>query len=148
MLQSIFISYGTPDASFARKLRDDLHRNGVRTFFFETDAIPGDRLHEVMRNGVNEHDRVVLICSSSSLMRKGVRNEIQETLAREARDGGASYLIPVTIDDFIFGWSDPIALAIRDRVVADFRSVRTDEDAYSRGLRSLIVALRRRRPGA
>ena len=34
VLQSTFLSYGSPDEHFVRRLRDELHRNGVRTFFF------------------------------------------------------------------------------------------------------------------
>lgn len=162
LLQSTFISYGSPDEAFAARLRDQLHRNGVKTFFFQTDAIPGQKLHEVMREGINSHDRVILICSRASLTRSGVRNEIQETLAREARDGGASYLIPITIDNFIFEWTDPIAVPIRDRVVADFRSpdpleLQTGDgrnvpvpprDRFYPALQSLLKALRRHTKGA
>lgn len=136
MYQSTFISYGAPDEVFARRLRDELHRNGVRTFFFPTDAVPGRKLHEVMRDGVNRFDRVILICSQASLSRPGVLNEIQEALAREARDGGKSYLIPITLDGFLFEWRHPLAQPLRDRVVADFRAIDASfqsaaTDAYS-----------------
>jgi hypothetical protein len=96
MLQSTFISYGGPDTAFAQQLNDALLRNGVATFFFAKDAIPGTMLHRLMRDGVNDHDRVILICSEASLHRTGVLNEIKQTLAREARDGGKEYLIPIT----------------------------------------------------
>jgi hypothetical protein len=93
-----------------------------------------------------------------------VRNEIQEALAREARDGGASYLIPVAIDSFIFSWDDPLAVPIRDRVVADFREALYEsipaqgsdglnvpapppKTKFSAAIQSLIRALRRKRPG-
>lgn len=141
LLRSTFISYGGPDAAFARQLRDRLHRNGVETFFFELDAMAGERLYQVMRRGVNEYDRVILICSESSLIRAGVKNEIQETLAREARDGGATYLIPITLDSFVFSWMDPLGEILRDRVVADFRRAAQDprrfDEAFQRLLRSL-----------
>ena len=124
MLQSTFISYGGPDTAFAQQLNDALLKNGVTTFFFAKDAVPGKKLHRLMREGVNEHDRVILVCSQASLDRPGVLNEVTETLQREARDGGKEYLIPITLDDYVFtGWKpeDPgIAQAIKDRVVADF----------------------------
>ena len=62
-------------------------------FFFAEHAEPGEKLHRTMRKGVNEHDRLILIGSKVSLDRKGVLNELEEILTREARDGGASYLI-------------------------------------------------------
>jgi hypothetical protein len=141
LMRSTFISYGGPDSAFALRLRDRLHSNGVSTFFFETDALAGQKLHTVMRNGINAFDRVVLVCSRASLRRPGVRNEIEETLAREARDGGASYLIPITLDDYIFKWDDPLAQPICDRVVADFRG-HEHEDAFSEAVARLLKALR------
>jgi hypothetical protein len=147
MLQSTFISYGSPDEPFARKLYQALHRNGVTTFFFAEHAVPGDKLHRMMRKGVNEHDRVVLVCSRASLDRKGVLNEIEETLAREARDGGAAYLIPIRLDDYVFsGWSPPnpdAAQAVRDRVVADFEGADADPAKFDAGVRKLIAALKK-----
>jgi len=147
MMQSTFISYGGPDEPFARKLYEALHQGGVTTFFFPEHAEPGEKLHRLMRRGVNEHDRVILICSESSLNRKGLLNELEETLQREARDGGASYLIPIRLDDYLFdGWkpSDPgMAQAVRDRVVADFRGMLDDDDAFRKALGRLLKVLKK-----
>lgn len=147
IMRSTFISYGGPDTAFARKLYEALHENGVTTFFFSEHAIPGERLHRVMREGVNQHDRVVLVCSEASLTRPGVLNEIEETLAREAREGGETYLIPITLDDYVFGGWTParsdLAQAIRDRVVADFTDALTDQSRFDAALLRLLTALRR-----
>lgn len=124
LLQSTFISYGGPDEAFAKKLNEALERRGVNTFFFKDDAEPGDRLHRVMRK-VNDYDRVILICSEASLKRPGLLNELQETLAREARDGGRTHLLPIRLDDYVIHeWlptDQDLARAVRDRVIADFR---------------------------
>lgn len=147
MIQSTFISYGSPDERFARKLYAALHRNGVRAFLFALHAVPGEKLHNLMRKGVNEHDRVILICSRASLDRKGVLNEIEETLAREARDGGASYLIPVRLDDYVLSEWKPVnsgaAQAVRDRVVADFTNAMADSKMFDEGVARLLNALSR-----
>lgn len=55
-----------------------------------------------MREGINKHDRMILICSKHSLDRPGVLNEIEEVLAREAREGGTAYLIRIRLDDYLF----------------------------------------------
>lgn len=147
MLQSTFISYGGPDTAFAQQLNDALLKNGVTTFFFAKDAVPGKKLHRLMREGVNQHDRVILICSRASLDRPGVLNEIAESLQREARDGAKEYLIPITLDDYVFsGWKpeDPgVAQAIKDRVVADFRGAETDPAKFNDGVLRLIAALKK-----
>ncbi len=150
MMQSVFISYGSPDEVFARKLYEALHSNGVRTFFFAEHAEPGEKLHRMMRKGVNEHERIVLVCSKASLDRKGVLNEIEETLARETRDGGEAYLIPIRLDDYVFsGWKPAradIAQAVRDRVVADFEGTTTDQAKFAAALSKLLRALRVKNP--
>jgi uncharacterized protein YjbI with pentapeptide repeats len=145
MMRSTFISYGGPDAKFAKQLAEELRRHGVDAFFFETDAVPGQRLHDVMRRGVNGHERILLICSAASLQRPGVQNEIQQTLMREARDGGASYLIPITLDDFFLSW-DPasgVGQEIRDRVVANFKGAEADREKFDEAFRRLLQALRK-----
>ncbi|MHC2067262.1 toll/interleukin-1 receptor domain-containing protein [Bremerella sp. T1] len=142
---SCFISYGRPDEAFASRIFDSLTQNGVQTFFFPTHAMPGKKLHKVMREGVNQYDRIILICSKASLNRLGVLNELSETLQREARDGGKDYLIPIRLDDYVFtDWApdDPqLAQAVRDRVVADFSKASGDEEQYEVALKNLIVAL-------
>src|SRR5438046_7306697 len=94
MLQSTFISYGGPDEPFARKLHQALSANQVMTFFFPVHAKIGERIHREVYRRLQEHDRVLLVCSRTSLDRPGVLHEIEETFAREARDGGATYLLP------------------------------------------------------
>jgi TIR domain/Pentapeptide repeats (9 copies)/Pentapeptide repeats (8 copies) len=145
LMLSVFISYGGPNVAFARKLRDALQRNGVRTFLFDSDAVPGMKLHSIMRDEVNRNDRIVLICSRTALDRPGVVNEIEQTLAREARDGGQSYLIPVTIDDYVFHWKPErreLAQEVRDRVVGDFRGADSDDSKFASGVHRLLAALR------
>lgn len=145
LMRSTFISYGSPDASFARYLQEALNKNGVRTFFFETDSLPGERLSRFMNRAVNENDRTVLICSEASLDRPGVLNELEEVFGREVRQGGDSLLIPITIDDYVFSWRPArldLATRLRDRVVADFRGTSNDVDKFHRALQRLLRSLR------
>ena len=81
-LESVFISYGSPDVSFAKRLANALRDNGVRVFFSQRMQRPGQKLHHVMRDGINQYDRMILVCSRASLNREGVTNEIEEALSR------------------------------------------------------------------
>ena len=141
----VFISYGAPDQAFASRLNETLAHRGVDTFLFSQHARPGEKLHRLMRDGVNGCDRVVLVCSEKSLDRAGVLNEIEEALQREAREGGESILIPITLDDYVFtDWAPrhrDVAQAIRDRVVADFRGAERDPSRYDKAVERLVVAL-------
>ena len=107
LMQSTFISYGGPDEAFARKLYETLRAHNVTVFFFPETALVGERIDNEVFRRIQEHDRVLLVCSRQSLDRPGVINEIQETLDREARDGGATYLLPIMTDDYVLtGWRD------------------------------------------
>jgi uncharacterized protein YjbI with pentapeptide repeats len=152
LMQSTFISYGGPDEAFARKLYDALKARGVVTFFFPQTATAGARIGDEVFRGIQAHDRVLLVCSRASLERVGVINEIQETLDREARDGGATYLLPITLDDHVFeDWahSQPVlADRVKGRVVADFRGARRSSVKFESALGRVIDALKKRRPAA
>lgn len=145
LMRSTFISYGGPDAGFAEVLCEVLQRSGVRAFLFSRDAVPGKKLHDTMRDGVASYDRVILICSKAALDRPGVQYELEQVLAREARSGGESYLIPITLDDYVFHWNPGrpgLAQEVRDRVVADFRGADEDPEKFNQGFMRLLRALR------
>ena len=148
LMQSTFISYGAPDQQFAATIRDKLHQNGVTTFFFRDDAPAGEKIRRVMHEKIQSHDRVILVCSRASLDRKSVLVEIEETLDRESRDGGASYLIPITLDDYVFqDWSPSnceVRDAIRDRVVADFRGTQEHTGKLDRAVMRLLQVLKKK----
>lgn len=147
MNQSTFISYGGDDEAFAAKLAEALKENGVRIWFFPESAVPGEKIHNEVRKGIHEYERVILICSESSLQRSGVLNEIEQVITREAREGGASILLPIRLDDYIFDWEPEesrsyLKQEILDRVVADFKKRRSSKD-FDAALDKLLIALSR-----
>jgi hypothetical protein len=151
MMQSTFISYGGPDERFARRLYNALRSHNVVVFFFPETATLGERIDNEVFRRIQEHDRVLLVCSENSLDRYGVVNEIQETFDREARDGGATYLLPITIDDYVFTkWnvSHPeLAERVCRRIIGDFRGTGRSHVKFERAVARLIDALKVKRPG-
>ena len=144
---SVFLSYGGPDEPMARRFFETFKRWGIRCFFFPVSAEPGKRLHRTMDEGVNEYDRVVLLCSRSSLERPGVLNEIERILSREAAEGGTEHVIPVALDDHVFSaWKpsrDDLARQMRDRVVADFRQAIDNTAEFRTQFSRLLTALKK-----
>jgi hypothetical protein len=142
---SVFISYGGPDEAFARTIYRALVAKGVNVFFFPETATPGQRLHRTMSDGVHSYDRVVLICSEQSLNRPGVLNEIEQVLAREAAEGGAELLLPISIDDYVFKkWSPPradIARQVQQRVTIRFSSKKPGSASYAKQFARLLAAI-------
>lgn len=146
MHSSVFISYGGPDEEIARSINQYLVSNNVRTWFFPEDALPGQKLHRVMSDAVAKHDRVVLICSVSSLQRPGVQNELERVLEREAREGGSEILIPISIDRYVFDEWNParrdLADQVRSRVIATFPA--SPADVFNAAAEKLLNTLRRK----
>lgn len=150
MMQSTFISYGAPDEKFARKIYEALRSSGVTVFFFPESASPGMRVAPHIFDQIQQHDRILLVCSKNSLSRPGLLNEVRETLDREAREGGASYLLPIMLDDYVLrGWRqiEPrLAECVSRRVIADFRGTRNDRVAFNRAMNRIVDALKVRSP--
>ncbi len=144
--RSVFISYGGEDQELATEIDKSLRNRGVTTWFFPRDAMLGQRLHRTMSEGVQNFDRVLLICSESSLKRSGVLNEIEQVLAREAREGGAELLIPVSSDTHVYTeWAPErpdLARQIRSRVIGDVPPV-SEEKRFSGFIGRLLTALER-----
>ena len=144
MHKTVFISYGGPDEGTAEKINSALKSKGVKTWFFPDDADPGAKLHRVMHEGVNEYDRVLLLCSKESLARPGVLNEIERVLEREAREGGTEIFIPVALDDYVYGdWAPTrhdIASQIRSRVIT---KISIDSDDFEKTIDKVVKVLRK-----
>jgi hypothetical protein len=144
MHKTVFISYGGSDENSAGKINKSLKSKGVITWFFPDDADPGTKLHRVMYDGVNEHDRVLLICSKDSLGRNGVLNEIERVLEREAKEGGSEILIPITLDDFVYSdWAPSrpdIADQIRSRVIT---KISIDDENFETTIDKVVKVLRK-----
>jgi len=147
LMQSTFISYGGPDEDFARKVYDSLKKMDVVVFFFPETARLGERIDAEIFRRIQEHDRVLLICSKDSLERPGVTHEIRETLDREARDGGATYLLPITLDDYVFnGFRErhsDLGERLSRRIIGDFRGTKRNRAGFDKAMHRVVDALRK-----
>jgi len=123
----LFISYGEPDRAFAEAAERALTTLGLDVFLFSRSPSTGKKLYRIMHDEVTQADFVLLICSAASLKRAGVRNEIEEALQEEARRGGETVLVPLTLDDHVYRKWKPSyaghAAAVKARTIGDFRNI-------------------------
>jgi hypothetical protein len=167
MLQSVFLSYGGPDTEVAESIRDSLRSEGVKTWFFPDDALPGRRIRREERSNINRYDRMLLMCSWKSLIRAGVMNEIVLILDKEDANRNADLVIPVVLDDALFEdwWAfepgrhgEPVraqldaeeaarrkelADILKTRVGCDLRGASPGDARWNEGMRKLLLALRK-----
>jgi hypothetical protein len=145
MYNCLFISYGSPDEGIASTINAYLNGHGVNTWFFPKDSLPGEKLHRVMFEGVNNYDKVLLLCSKNSLDRPGVLNELERVLEREAKEGGSSILIPITLDNYVFTDWHPVnkdlAEQIRSRVITKFPNCGINSKEFIEAATKLFNAL-------
>jgi len=142
--QTLFISYGRPDEKIVSTINNSIKSRGVKTWFFPDDAVPGQKLHRFMHDGINDHDRVLLVCSKTSLSRMGVLNEIERVLEREAREGGIDVLLPVTLDDYVYSnWAPDrkdLSTQVRSRVIT---RIAIDSPEYESSIDKIGRALKK-----
>jgi hypothetical protein len=146
MYHSLYVIYGDPDESIATKINAHFKNRGVKTWFFPENKSAGEKLHDMMYDGVNNNDRVLLICSKNSLHRLGVLNEIDAALTKEARTGGKSLIIPVTIDNYVFSdeWTPSkknLKSRLLDRVITKIDSGNMNDENTIKELHKLVQLL-------
>jgi len=116
--KKVFISYWWPDLEIAKQINTKLKEKWVKTWFFPESAVPWDKLHRIMFEWIEKNDKVLLICSKNSLNRSWILNEIERVLEKEAREWGINMFIPITLDNYIFDWWNPVNFDIKTQITS------------------------------
>lgn len=134
-----FISYTEADDSFSERLYNDLQARGVRCWRWREDAKWGRKLMGDVDAAVQLYDKLVLICSKSSLHAPAVLREIERALQKEdARKSEDDVLFPIRVDDYVLdGWNHHRKADVTCKNIGDFRDW-NDPDKYKKALDRLI----------
>jgi len=105
------------------------------------DATPGRRTWEEIGQRRREAEKTIILCSAISLIRDGVKKEIEETI-----DDDPDKIIPILLDNIWTQDGFPVMRGSRDlkpflkeRNYADFN----DKTAYKSSLKKLLTGLKR-----
>jgi hypothetical protein len=90
----VFISYGGPDASFARRLAIDFEASGLRVWFAEWDVDYGDDVVQEIENGMSVAKKFVIVLSPEAIRRPWVKKELSAAF-NQALSGSGRLIIPV-----------------------------------------------------
>jgi hypothetical protein len=128
-MQSIFLSHSHADKEFARKLAEDLKRDGVRVWIDEAEIRVGDSLIAKLREGIDLVDYVGVILSPDSVGSTWVKYEVDVAMNQEIA-GKRVKVLPILYKDcdlpgFLLG-----------KVYADFRG-----QNYYNGLKAVMQRL-------
>lgn len=75
-----FVCYGEPDTSFAEKLVQDLRAEEIGCWIYSMDSTPGEKIWKEITRKRREADKMIVLCSVKSLIRDGVKKEIEEQM--------------------------------------------------------------------
>ncbi len=143
---SCFISFTENDDIFSKCLYQDLQDNGVRVWRWKEDAKWGEDLIGEVDKAVKRYDKLIVICSKSSLNAPVVLREIERALQKEddfKRKGiTKNVLFPIRLDDYIFkGWEHPRKADVIAKNIGDFREWNNPKE-YKKSLARLVRDLR------
>ncbi len=138
-----FPSYSRNDSAFVEKLYDDLLNAGVNTWLDLKQMVPGARILDTIIKAVGEQEKLILVCSSSSIESEWVEDELMQAFSSE-RETRLDVVIPIRIDDSILHSDEPWTHKLKNsRYIGDF-SKWNDASFYAKSLRALLEALQRR----
>ncbi len=88
-----FICYGDPDEAFAKKLKNALDSEKIKTWIYSMDNTPGRRTWQEIIDNRRASNKVLVICSKASLKRDGTLKEIEQQI-----DENPEKIIPISIE--------------------------------------------------
>ena len=142
LLDAVYICHHPLDRVFAEKLFGDLQARGIRCWL-----LPGDDDKSPMTKSAQFEDmaglrdRLLVVCSRSSLIDKTVLREMNHALFAEIQDK-RKILCCITRDDYMQGdWSHPRKADVIAKTVSDFRHWEKPE-SYERALGKVLIVLR------
>ena len=83
----VFLCHSHRDKRFVRRLSEDLEALGVSVWMDEWQLEVGDSLHRCIGEGLEKSDFVGIVLSPDSLSSAWCRDELDQALIREKRDG-------------------------------------------------------------
>lgn len=137
-----FISHSAKNKVFCERLYNDLQGKGIRCWYFPEDAKWGKSVWSEIDTSIKIYDKLMVVCSESSLSSGPVLREIERALKKE--DSANTHIVfPITIDNFVFSkWEHERKSDILNKVVGDFIGWDSDIEKYNKSLNKLIESLK------
>jgi hypothetical protein len=121
----VFLSHSHKDRELAHKIARALTEENINIWFDEWEILVGDSIAQLVQQGLNEVDFVVLLLTANSIKSGWVEKEWQSQIGVEAERKNIR-ILPVKADDC------DIPFLLRDKRYAD---IQTD---YKKGISELI----------
>ena len=117
-----------------------MRQRRVRVWYFPKQAKWGKRVWGEIDKAIKNYDKLIVVCSESSLQSNPVLREIERALGREDQEG-KNILFPIAIDDYVFTrWECKRKSDVLEKVVGNFRNWQ-DEQEYKEAFEQLFTGL-------
>ncbi len=136
-----FISYSHDDSEFVEKLYLDLLKAGVNTWLDYENLGPGIRSWDEIDKEIENREKLVLVCSSSSIVSPYVKDEVTKAFGVEKKRG-ADIILPIAVDNSIMNASEAWAREIKDSRHIESINDWQDNDEYSKSFEKMLNELR------
>jgi uncharacterized protein YjbI with pentapeptide repeats len=137
---SCFISHSSTDKDFCGLLHSSLRRLGIPVWYFPKHAKWGREVWGEIDRGIHTCDKLLLVCSKSSLRSAPVLREIDRVLQREEKEK-RDILFPIRLDNYVFtGWESSRKADVIAKTIGDFRRWRTRAE-YRKSFHRLLTDL-------
>jgi TIR domain len=134
-MPSVFLSHTRADKAFARKLGDDLARNGLKVWIDEAEIKIGESLIGKISEGINSADYLAVILSPDSVRSEWVAREVEIALTQEI-NGNRMKVLPLLVRQC------KVPSFLSPKLFADF----TKEETYEASLELLVESVIPYRP--
>lgn len=119
---SCFISFASADELIAENIYQVLRAQGVSAWKAGQSLSIGDSLRAAVFNAIDQHEKLLVIISSSSENSQWVEQEVEKAFAKERRTGSL-HILPIRIDDTAMTSSKAWIESLRNtRHIGDFTS--------------------------
>lgn len=135
-----FISYSHDDIEFVEKLYLDLLNTGVNTWRDCENLGLGIRLWDEVDKEIENREKLILVCSSSSIASPWVKDEVTKAFAVEMKRG-TDIILPITIDNSIMNTSEAWACKIKNSRYIESINNWHDDDEYKKLFEKILHGL-------
>ena len=138
---SSFISYSSKDEKLARRLHDDLQKQGVRCWFAPKNMKIGDKIRSRIDQEILLQDKLLLLLSENSIASTWVEAEVEAAFEKEQRQN-QGVLFPIRLDGSVMQTDQAWAANLRrTRNIGDFTRWE-DDQAYQQAFNQLLQDLK------
>jgi hypothetical protein len=129
----VFLSYSHTDKPFVEKLKEDLEKKGIKTWYDDKDMNHGDIISEAIAHGIHESWFFLIVVSPLSIKSKWVKYELDEAYDQHISQG--KIIVPVLIGSVA---DADIPIRLKKHLYADFRDGSNYHDTLDKLKRSIL----------